>query len=634
MKKLISTLCCIAVAASVTSIPVFADKPEPVDVDPVLYKKLVATDWICDHNQDGTVTEEELRTSDRVILDMDGVKDLSWFKYLDSCELLCLTGGDITDYSAVKDLPKLTDLQLHSVPITDISFVKDMHLENCTLGDMPQITLEQRLAVATWDENVTIEEGFQKRFGISPRNIIGDELKCSMTVDDISIARVVNGFSHTSGSRGSFYGVKPGKTKFHIFTPDDVEVVSGTITVKATKPYDPPLGDGEFTGTRSISDYYDTTTVALQNGTLYRFDGSQVIVCEENVKAFDNGYRIPPNRVYKYFDVVAKTDGTFLLNGKVIPDIDCKDIQNECVITKQNELYGIYPDGKELVLLKIADDFKEFSFTADAFYINLDGEVIGYYVGYDQDEKPYVKTFPTGIMNPVSMHYNLFVDEDHVLWHPWVKYGDMTNSKVAENVVEVGYYPTGEYYLYEYLYKTEDGSYHMVYKDETMEPVPENPAKYGFLKNGNLYIYQYKDEAQDISGYIDWFLTPDHTLTMNNNGEHTAVTNVALVIDSEYDKELNQGYVYFYRTDGSMWRYCFETKKYQEVLPNGAAPEILKGDVNQDGKLDVTDVVLLQKWLHGISDKKLTNSGAGDMTGDGVLDVFDLSLLKREVLKK
>ena len=121
---------------------------------------------------------------------------------------------------------------------------------------------------------------------------------------------------------------------------------------------------------------------------------------------------------------------------------------------------------------------------------------------------------------------------------------------------------------------------------------------------------------------------------MNNNGQHTAVTNVALVIDSEYDKELNQGYVYFYRTDGSMWRYCFETKKYQEVLPNDAAPEILKGDVNQDGKLDVTDIVLLQKWLHGISDKKLTNSGAGDMTGDGVLDVFDLSLLKRAVLKK
>ena len=175
---------------------------------------------------------------------MEGVKDLSWFSYLDNCALLSVTGGDITDYSVVKDLPKLTDLQMHSVPITDISFAKDMDLENFTLGNMPQITLEQRLEVAKWDEEVTIEKGFQKTVGLTPRNIIGDDLKCNIFVDDISVARVFNGFYSTMGIRYNFYGVAPGTTSYHITDPDGNEVVSGVINVVDSEPYDPPLGDG------------------------------------------------------------------------------------------------------------------------------------------------------------------------------------------------------------------------------------------------------------------------------------------------------------------------------------------------------------------------------------------------------
>ena len=633
MKRIITAFCCFSIAASFSNITAFAEKPVPVDVNPVVYQKLLDTTWICDPNQDGVVTEEELRKADRLTIDMDGVSDLSWFKYLDNCKLLCVTGGDITDYSAVAELPALTDLQMHSVPITDISYVKDMNLENCMLDDMPQITIEQRLAVARWDEEVTIEQGFQKLFGVMPRNIIGDNLKCRMTVDDISVARVTNGFGTSSGARNNFYAVSPGTTTFHIFTPDETEVISGTITVTESTPYDPPLGEGEFTGSRYNSFYYDTTTVALQNGILYRFDGSQVIVCEENVKAYATGYRIPPNRVYQYFDAVAKTDGTLLLNGKVVPDIVCADIQNECVITENGELYGIYPDGKSLALIKIADDFKAFSYTAKDFYINKDGEVIGYYVGYDENEKPYVKTVPTGIVNPISMHYNLFVDEEYVLWHPAMKYGELSNSKIAENVVEVGYYPINEFYSQEYLYQSADGGWHPVYKEGDFTPVPDNPAKYGFLKHDDLYIYQYKDEEKGISGYINWFLTADNTLTLDNNGEHTAITNVACVIDSEYDKDLNVGYTYFYRTDGSMWRYCFEAKEYDEVIP-AETRQTVKGDINADGEFNISDVVLLQKWLLAVPDTHLADWKAGDLCEDNRLDVFDLCLMKRELLKE
>ena len=57
------------------------------------------------------------------------------------------------------------------------------------------------------------------------------------------------------------------------------------------------------------------------------------------------------------------------------------------------------------------------------------------------------------------------------------------------------------------------------------------------------------------------------------------------------------------------------------------------GDVNEDGAFDITDLVLLQKWLLAVSGTKLANWKAADMNNDGKLNVFDLCLMKRELIK-
>ena len=54
----------------------------------------------------------------------------------------------------------------------------------------------------------------------------------------------------------------------------------------------------------------------------------------------------------------------------------------------------------------------------------------------------------------------------------------------------------------------------------------------------------------------------------------------------------------------------------------------LRGDLNQDGKVNAADVKLLTGWLHG---KLVTLLGDADLDGDAVVDVFDLGLLKRVV---
>ena len=61
-----------------------------------------------------------------------------------------------------------------------------------------------------------------------------------------------------------------------------------------------------------------------------------------------------------------------------------------------------------------------------------------------------------------------------------------------------------------------------------------------------------------------------------------------------------------------------------EMIPNG--------DCNNDGKFNISDVVLLQKWLLAVPDTHFENWKAADMCEDDRLDVFDLCLMKRQLI--
>ena len=60
----------------------------------------------------------------------------------------------------------------------------------------------------------------------------------------------------------------------------------------------------------------------------------------------------------------------------------------------------------------------------------------------------------------------------------------------------------------------------------------------------------------------------------------------------------------------------------------------VRGDINADGRLDVADLVLLNKWLLGVPDTQLPDWKAGDLCDDGRLDVFDLVLMRRELIER
>ncbi len=93
---------------------------------------------------------------------------------------------------------------------------------------------------------------------------------------------------------------------------------------------------------------------------------------------------------------------------------------------------------------------------------------------------------------------------------------------------------------------------------------------------------------------------------------------------------------------GTYWAYVTSSNGYGYVDSkwisfNVYATEedmIYNGDCNCDGVFNVSDVVLLQKWLLAVPDTHVEDWKAADLCKDNKLDVFDLCLMKRKLIYK
>ncbi|MDE5753986.1 MAG: hypothetical protein K2H89_05530 [Oscillospiraceae bacterium] len=62
--------------------------------------------------------------------------------------------------------------------------------------------------------------------------------------------------------------------------------------------------------------------------------------------------------------------------------------------------------------------------------------------------------------------------------------------------------------------------------------------------------------------------------------------------------------------------------------------EILMGDINADGVFNITDLVLMQKWILAVPDIRFVNWQAGDIYHDNKLNIFDFCLMKRMLMEE
>lgn len=145
---------------------------------------------------------------------------------------------------------------------------------------------------------------------------------------------------------------------------------------------------------------------------------------------------------------------------------------------------------------------------------------------------------------------------------------------------------------------------------------------------------KYADAELDLSGLTlsIWEITKDGT-------ETEVFTNVDLeTIKKRYSVHIS------YKASENDGEGICEITIYTNVLGMeikttseftyaiGGLKPTTKGDVNNDGDFNVSDVVLLQKWLLAVPDTHLANWKAADFCEDERLDVFDLCLMKRELI--
>lgn len=141
--------------------------------------------------------------------------------------------------------------------------------------------------------------------------------------------------------------------------------------------------------------------------------------------------------------------------------------------------------------------------------------------------------------------------------------------------------------------------------------------------------------------YAHW-TARTYTVSFNANGGSVATSSKSVDYDSTYGTlptPTRTGYTF----DGWYTSSSGGTKITSSSNVSITANQTLyahwekiniKGDINSDGKFNVADVVLLQKWLLAVPDVKLADWEAADLCEDGRLDVFDLCLMKRALIQQ
>ena len=100
-------------------------------------------------------------------------------------------------------------------------------------------------------------------------------------------------------------------------------------------------------------------------------------------------------------------------------------------------------------------------------------------------------------------------------------------------------------------------------------------------------------------------------------------------ICTEYDKDLKRDIF-----DGVIWG-CEGSTAQAYALKYGCTFEAISsitGDANGDGEFNVSDVIILQKWLLAVPDTHFADWRAANFYPDDRLDVFDLCLMKRALI--
>ena len=85
-------------------------------------------------------------------------------------------------------------------------------------------------------------------------------------------------------------------------------------------------------------------------------------------------------------------------------------------------------------------------------------------------------------------------------------------------------------------------------------------------------------------------------------------------------------------TEGDIKMTSIKIKLESDAVIEAVYGTDVRGDVNADGKFNVADLIVMQRWLSGSKDVELSDWEKGDLCTDGVLNVFDIVSMRKELL--
>nr|MDE6833123.1 carbohydrate-binding protein [Ruminococcus sp.] len=138
----------------------------------------------------------------------------------------------------------------------------------------------------------------------------------------------------------------------------------------------------------------------------------------------------------------------------------------------------------------------------------------------------------------------------------------------------------------------------------------ENLAEFTADKDITLYI-ALDNRVETLPEWLKDFNKTDMTVSYSND-----------VTADIYSNNYSSGDKITLGTNGQS-AYCVNYTAFVRE-----AEKVISGDVNNDGKFNVSDAVILQKWLINASDEVI-NWQSADLLKDNRIDVFDLVMMKK-----
>ena len=182
-----------------------------------------------------------------------------------------------------------------------------------------------------------------------------------------------------------------------------------------------------------------------------------------------------------------------------------------------------------------------------------------------------------------------------------------------------------------------DGTYTITYN--TANTLSENDSvfylKGSFNKNETTDVFR-KTDNNDIITITKELSAGKYTFNIYNVGTDKLYGKNDTVINDNTNRIVlvNSGNACVLNATGGIYEFKYEISTNRLSVYYADDIFIPDGDCNGDGKFDIADAILLQKWLLSVPDTRLAEWKNADLNSDGRLDSFDLSMMKHMLFNR